>query len=201
VIRRIGIHVALATIALGAMMTAGAAPTPLEFQRALTTLHEQQLARQPVRTTIVAGKYEGSAAARYRYEETSYFEAASGRLLSRVRRDAVKPHAIHVIEVNVHDEAGRVIRDYVSIAQPWAPLQPGRSLINLHQYHGQLHSFRQFDLANRVGYESCTGLFEGRPVRIGLDDDEITPQATATPEYQACFDGLDKDAGKYLTPF
>lgn len=178
-----------------------AAPTPLEFQRALDALHEAQIARQPVRTTKVEGKYEGAAAARYRYVETSYFDVASGRLLSRVRRDAAKPYATHIIEVNLHDETGRVVRDYFSIAQPWAPLQPGRSMINLHRYNGQLHSFRQFDLAGRVGYESCDGLIEGRRVRIGLDDDEITPQTTASPDYQACFNGLEKDVSKYLTPF
>lgn len=191
---------ALAAAALVAL-TATAAPTPLEFQQALAALHQQQIAGQPVRTKVVEGKYEGAAAARYRYVETSYFDAASGRLLSRVRRDAAKPNALHVIDVNVYDENGRVVRDYTSIALPWAPQNPTRGLTNLHRYNGGLHSFRQFDLAGKVSYESCEGMIDGRRIRIGLDGEDITPQATAGPDYQTCFDGLDKDASKYLTPY
>lgn len=178
-----------------------AAPSALEFQRAVLALHEQQIGKQAVRTTKDEGKYAGSAAARYRYVETRYFDAASGRLISRVRRDAARPHAVHIIEVNVHDDAGRVVRDYGSIAPPWAPLQPSHSMINIHRYSGELHSFRQFNLAGTVAYESCAGMIDGRRVRIGLDGDDITPQAAAMPDYRACFDGVDTDATKYLAPF
>lgn len=48
-----------------------AAPTGAGFQQALVALHEQQIAKQPMRTE--KGKvqqYEGSAAAQYRYVET-----------------------------------------------------------------------------------------------------------------------------------
>jgi len=191
----------LAALALGAAQAAWSAPTALEFQRAVVALHEQQIAKQPVRTTKQERKYEGTAAARYRYVETRYFDAASGRLLARVRRDAAKPHAVHIVEVNVYDDAGRVVRDYGSIALPWAPQQPTVSIINVHRYNGQLHSFRQFNLAGQVSYESCQGELDGRRVRIGLDGEAITPQAAASPDYLACFDGVDRDARKYLNPF
>lgn len=193
-----------ATLAALAALTchAGwAAPTPREFQQAVIALHEQQIALQAVRTQKVERPYEGVAAKGSRYVETSYFEAASGRLLSRVRRDATRPFAVHVIEVNVHDDTGRVVRDYGSIAMPWSPQQPSISIINVHRHHEGLHSFRQFNLAGAVTYESCAGTLDGRRVSVSLDATDITPQVTASADYQACFDGVAKDAAKYLMPF
>lgn len=184
-----------------AAQAAGAAPTPREFQQAVIALQERQVARQPVRTQKVERPYEGVAAKGSRYLETSYFDVASGRLLSRVRRDAAKPFAVHIIEVNVYDDAGRVVRDYGSIAMPWSPQQPSISIINIHRYHDGLHSFRQFNLAGAVTYESCEGTLDGRRVSVSLDVTDITPQVTAGADYQACFDGVAKDATGYLTPF
>lgn len=50
-----------------------------------------------------------------------YFDAQTGRLLGRVRRDARGSDAIHISEVNICDAAGRIVRDYGSIAMLWVP--------------------------------------------------------------------------------
>ncbi len=176
-----------------------AAPSPADFHRAVYALHEQQLAQRPIRTEEEKGDYEGSAAARYRYVDTRYFDAASGQLLSRVRRDAAMPELAHIVEVNVY-ENGRLVRDFGSVTLPWAPLQPVRTMINLHHYKGGLHSFRQYDFFGQVAYESCEGQLDGKPVRISLDGSDINAASTASASYKACFDGASKDWARYLAP-
>lgn len=177
-----------------------AAPNPAEFHRAVYALHEQQIAQREIRTEEEQGNYEGAAAARYRYVDIRYYDKASGRLLSRVRRDAALPELIHISEVNVYDAAGNLVRDFGSVTLPWAPLHPVRTFINLHHYNGGLHSFRQYDLNGAVGYEFCKGDFAGKPVSISLDGSDITPEHAATPAYRACFDGMSKDWAPYASP-
>lgn len=181
----------------GAQM-AVAAPSRPEFHRAVYALHEQQLARHTVRTEETNGTYEGVAAAGYQYRITSYYDAGTGRLLSRIQRDARLPEAIHIAEVNVYDADGRLVRDFFSSAPPWRPIHPSHAYINLHHHNGRLHSFRQFELDGLVNYEFCEGELEGKPVRIALSDSE--EKILASPEYRACFDGMSTDWAQYTTP-
>jgi len=177
-----------------------AAPSRPEFHRAVVALHEQQIARHTIRTEETTGEYLGAAAAGYRYRITRYYEAGTGRLLSRIQRDARLPEAIHIAEVNIYDADGRLIRDFSSSAPPWNPTYPSHVYINLHHYNGRLHSFRQFELEGRVNYEFCEGELEGKPVRIAHDWDDITEKTRASPEYRACFDGMSKDWAQYTRP-
>lgn len=189
---------ALAMLCLTAA-PAFAAPSPADFHRAVYALHEQRLAQRQIRTEQETGSYEGAAAARYRYVDTRYYDAASGRLLSRVRRDAAEPEFVHIVEVNVY-ENGKLVRDFGSITLPWAPLQPVRAFINLHHYNGGLHSFRQYDIFGQVAYESCEGDLGGKRVDISLDGSDINAASTATAEYKTCFDGVSKDWARYANP-
>ena len=171
-----------------------------EFHKAVYALHKQQIAGRSVRTEEETGEYKGLAANGYRYRVTTYFDAATGRFLSRVQQDADKPDAIHSVEVNIYDDQGRVIRDYLTIAPPWKPDWPSRAYINLHNYNGQLHSWRQFELDGRVNYEFCEGELEGKHVRIALDWGDLYAMTVKSPEYHACFDGMSSDWGQYLSP-
>ena len=177
-----------------------AAPSRPEFHRAVYALHEQQIARHAVRTEETSGEYQGVAAAGYRYRITSYYDAETGRLLSRIQRDAKLSEAIHIAEVNVYDADGRLARDFFSSAPPWRPVHPSHAYINLHHHNGRLHSFRQYELEGRVNYEFCEGELEGKPVRIALDWSDINGTIMASPEYRACFDGMSKDWARYTTP-
>lgn len=181
----------------GAQM-AVAAPSRPEFHRAVYALHEQQLAQHTVRTEETTGKYEGVAAAGYHYRVTSYYDAGTGHLLSRIQRDAKLPEAIHIAEVNIYDADGRLVRDFFSSAPPWRPIHPSHAYINLHHHNGRLHSFRQFELEGQVNYEFCEGELDGNPVRIALSDSE--KKTLASPEYRACFDGMSTDWAQYTTP-
>ncbi len=179
---------------------AAAAPSRPDYHRAVYALHEQQIARHTIRTTEETGNYNGEAAKGYRYRITSYYDAATGRLLSRIERNADLPEAIHIAEVNIYDTEGRVVRDFFSSAPPWMPIHPSHAYINLHHYNSKLHSFRQFELDGRVNYEFCEGEHDGKRVRISLDWTDINEKTTAAPAYKACFDGMSNDWEPYLNP-
>jgi len=175
------------------------ASSPADFHRAVYALYEQLSAQHEIRTEEETGRYEGAAAARYRYVDTRYYDVANGHLLARVRRDAADPDLVHIVEVNVYEQ-GHLDRDFGSISMPWAPLHPVRTFINLHNYTGGLHSFRQYDFFGQVDNEFCEGHLAGKPVRIALDSSDINAESSATPLYKACFDGLRKDWTSYLVP-
>lgn len=177
-----------------------AAPSRPDFHRAVYALHEQKIAGHAVRTEEKTGNYNGVAAKGYRYRITSYYDAGTGKLLSRIERNADLPEAIHIAEVNIYDAGGRVVRDYFSSAPPWKPTHPSHAYLNLHHYNGKLHSFRQFELDGRVNYEFCEGELDGRPVRMSLDWTDIKPPHNTTPEYRACFDGMSNDWQSNVMP-
>ncbi|MBT9589755.1 MAG: hypothetical protein IV089_02365 [Thiobacillus sp.] len=179
---------------------AAAEPSRPDFHRLVHALHEQQLASHTVRTEEESGAYNGTAAAGYRYRVTRYYDAKTGRLLSRIQRDAKVSVAIHIAEVNIYDANGQLIRDYLSMAPPWKPLHPSNAYLNLHHYNGKLHSFRQFELDGQVNYEFCEGELGGKPVRISLPWDDMNKESTSTPEYRACFDAMSKDWKLHITP-
>lgn len=176
-----------------------AATNPAEFHQAIYALHEKQIAQHQIRTEESEAQYEGAAARRYAYVDTRYYDAESGRLISHVRRDAANPEYVHIVEVNIY-ENGRLVRDFGSLTLPWAPLHPTRTFINLHHYNGPLHSFRQYDFYGDIGYESCEGKFEGKPVRISLEGGDINPKLTSNPAYQACFKGMNPSWEQYKVP-
>ena len=174
------------------------AATPKEFRAALISLHQQQTEGKSIRVEIKQGQYEGASAANMRYTDTHYFDY-SDKLISHIQSDADDPRKIHIIEVNII-ENGRVIRDFGSISLPWAPDLPIRSMINLHQYNDQLHSFRQYNLDGEVDYEACDGKYAGKPVRLSLDGSDIKPENTSSDLYKACFKGMSTDWKSYTTP-
>lgn len=194
-------YIATLAVALGLAGEAVAAGvTGPEFHRALFALQQQVVSSRPIRSVEETGQYEGAAAARYRYRDTRYYDAENGRLLARVRRDAELAEAIHIVEVNIFDAEGRLIRDFGSVALPWAPRIPVRTFINLHHYNGALHSFRQYDIDGNVAYESCEGVLAGQKVHIALDAVDRGPATAALPEYKACFDGMAANWRDYLAP-
>ncbi len=177
-----------------------ASPSRPDFHKAVYALHEEQIARYKIRTSEETGKYNGEAAAGYRYRITSYYDAETGRLLSRIQRDADLPEAIHIAEVNIYDSNGVLIRDYFTSAPPWRPTHPSHAYLNLHHYSGKLHSFRQFELNGQVNYEFCEGELDGARVRISLDWSDIKPANTASPAYHSCFDGMNNNWEAYVFP-
>lgn len=180
-------------------LPAFAAASSADFHQSLYTLHEQQINGRKIRIEEDKANYEGAAAAGYLYVETSYYDAENGMLLSRIRRDAVRPEYVHIAEVYLY-ENGRLVRDFGSITLPWSPLQPVRTFINFHRYNGALHSVRQYDYSGQVSYESCKGELNSKPIRLSLDSIDIDKATKATPEYKACFEGMSTDWAQYTQP-
>jgi hypothetical protein len=160
-------------------------------------LHARQIAGRAIRQTLVVGLYNGTAASGYGYQETSYYDADTGLLLSRVRVDRDRPKIVHIIEVFIYDQQGRVARDFAAIYLPWAQNAPMRTMINVHQYNRDLRAYRQFDASGVRVYEQCKGMHAGQKVDISLEQQEIGPATTASDAYQACFAGVQQTAGIY----
>ncbi len=163
-------------------------------------LHQRQIAGRTIRQTQVVDQYNGTAARGYAYTETSYYDAQTGLLLSRVRVDRDRPKILHIVEVFIHDEQGRVIRDYAAIYLPWSQNAPMRTTINVHQYNRDLHAYRQFNASGVRVYEQCKGMHAGARVDISLEQQDIGPDTTASDAYRTCFEGVQQTAGVYLNP-
>jgi hypothetical protein len=171
-----------------------------KFAQQLLALSKKITARQPTQNTESEGKYGGAAGSKYGYRRVDYVDKTTGKLLSRVQWDRDKPDQLQEIEVNIYDSQGRLMRDFLAAYLPWSHNAPVQTVINLHQYNNGLHAFRQFDASGELLFEKCTGEFKGRSVDLTLEDYEIDDKVTATPDYRACFKGLQKTAGEYLLP-
>ncbi len=172
------------------------------FADSLYRLHQRQIAGRKIREAEQIGGYarlEGF------YREVSYHDADTGRLLSRIQWERANPERIHTIEVYVYDDQGRVARDYMAWYLPHYRNAPRQTTINLHHYDGGLHGWRQFDASDNRIYERCSRQ-PGDKVLIELRGEdrighaEENPRIVNSREYQRCFGGLQKTAGRYLMP-
>lgn len=173
------------------------------FADDLYRLHRQQLAGRKLHETELVGGYAGLPEF---YREVSYYDADTGRLLSRIQWERAHAERIHTIEVYVYDDRGRLARDYMAWYLPDARNAPRQTAVNLHHYAGDLHGWRQFDASDNRIYEKCTRLVDEKVLielygedRIGHAEDN--PRGVVhSEEYRRCFGGLQKTAGKFLRP-
>lgn len=173
------------------------------FADNLLRLHTARIAGRRLRKQEIIGGY-------YKlpdfYREEQFFDADSGRLLSRVVWEREHPDRLHEIEVFIYDDQGRVVRDYLARYLPRGRNAPVQTLINLHAYHGDLHSFRQFDASNNRIYESCRGRIGDEEIFLDIEEDQLmgmTPESLAILEsldYNVCFESLPLSANEYLVP-
>lgn len=170
------------------------------FAENIYNLHMQRMAGREVRQTEVIGEYGGSAAKGIFYKESSYHDAGTGLLLSRIRVDRDKPEIRHIVEVFIHDGQGRLLRDFAALYLPWSQNAPMRTMINLHRYKPDLHAYRQFDASGNRIYEQCKGTAAGAKVDISLEQQDINARSMASDAYRACFAGVQDTAGIYLNP-
>lgn len=175
------------------------------FADALYKLHQHRLDQHPVRTTERTGGYGGYLGDPEFYREVKYFDARSGRLLSRIQWERERPDVIHMIEVLMYDDKGRVERDYLAAFLPRFRNAPVQTLINFHRYEDGLHGFRQFDASGNRIYEQCQGTYFGNNVFFSFEELDLppyadNPQVFDSPEYLACFEHLPLQADRFLDP-
>ena len=177
-----------------------------DFADALYRLHQHQVSEHNIRTRERIGGYEGSHLGDPEfYREVRYFDAASGRLLSTIQWERERPDVIHMIEVLIYDDKGRVERDYLAAFLPQFRNAPVQTLINFHRYEDELHGFRQFDASGNRIHEQCRGSYFGEKVFLLLDESDMppysdNPELFDSPVYVACFEHLPLQAGRYLDP-
>ena len=171
-----------------------------DFADACLALHKQQIANNKVREQTRVGGYANRPEF---FKEHTYYNADTGVMLSRIQWEKDKPENMHACEVYVHDDQGRVVRDYAVAYLPEGRNAPVQTLINLHAYNDGMHAFRQFDASGDRIYEFCEGNFQGKKVQLRRFEDDIysgPPGDTSTPLYVACFEGLPMKPGQYLDP-
>jgi len=170
------------------------------FASRVHDLHLAQLSRHTVRMEKRFGEYGGATGKGHFFRETSFFDADSGRLLSRVRSNRARPEELQSVDVYVYDAHGQLLRDYSFTFLPWGRAAPLQTLIRLHHYPDELHAWRQFDASGITLYEFCEGMIDDRPVRIAIWEDELGKPVEEAEAYRRCFAGLPNSAGPYLHP-
>lgn len=171
------------------------------FADGLYQLHLQHLRDTQVKTERRVGGYpEGSLGGPDFYEEVDYYEAASGRLLSRIQWERGQVQTIHNIRVFLHDDEGRVVVDYYAAYLPVFRNAPMNTLINLHGYHGELRAFRQFDASGNRRYEQCRGRLEGEALWLEAEFFPVDDAVAQSQAYQHCFGSIPEHAGEHLDP-
>jgi hypothetical protein len=171
-----------------------------KFANDSLNLHKKMTADKTVEVKTRIGSY---ANVKDFYIENRYFE--NGKLISQVQWEKDNPKQLHTIEVYIHDNTGRVIRDFMAAYLPFYHNAPTQTLISFHHYNEKLHAFRSFDATGDIILERCTGENnKNQPVNIILDEDELYNDEDgikSTLDYKACFAGLTQSTlGKYIIP-
>lgn len=174
-----------------------------KFAQDTLALHAKLTAQDGISKKTQAGSY---ANLKDFYIEHTYYDGE--RLISKVQWEKENPEQLHTIEVFIHDEQGRVLRDYMAAYLPFYHNAPTQTLISFHQHNGDLHAFRTFDASGYRIIERCTGNnARGQQIEFILDEDEIAEALRdkkgfmQSAEYRACFKGLDiTQPGEYVVP-
>ena len=163
-------------------------------------LHLKQINNRPVSTVKRNGSYFRQPNF---FQKVNFFDTESNTRLSSIEWETKQPDNIHSIEVLVHDNNNKLIREYSASYLPKHRNAPIQTLINLHHHSKSLHSFRQFDASDNLLYEVCRSadtkekLFEHDYYEI---PDNFTQGVGTDKTYKQCFQQLPRTAAKYLTP-
>ena len=171
-----------------------------QFADRLLQLHRLQIANTAVETTQSLGGYAGM---KDFYKEVVYIDKKSGKVLSTVQWVTEHPDVMHTISVNIYDDKGRLIRDYLAAYLPIHRNAPIQTLINIHHYNGGLHAFRQFDASGNKIYEKCSGRFANKKVDLSLWEDDFYRKNNPvfdTKIYHACFDKIPEQSDRFSNP-
>ena len=176
------------------------------FVSELYELHLDQTKEVPITTSEITDGYGGGFANKTFYREISYFNKNTHQLISKIQWETNQPNTIHAIEVFLYNNKGQVKTDFYARYLPYARNAPVQTLINLHNYNDNLHSFRQFDANGELIYETCRGQFFDKEINLHLDNEEILEFRTNNSDewlnevYAACFLNVAKTASAYLSP-
>lgn len=174
-----------------------------KFADELYVLHKKQIAGKDIKIEEKTGGY-------FRYEnfykEQKFIDNKTGHVISMIQWETKNPKNIHVIQVFLRDDKGRLVRDFGATYRTEDHDDPMVTEINLHAYSNGLAAFRQFNASDEITYERCRGTYQGKKVDIRLGIVELEEfrgepdTIMTTPAYKTCFGSIPLKAGKYLTP-
>jgi tetratricopeptide (TPR) repeat protein len=169
------------------------------FVDELLRVHRHRLQTRATRKSERVGGYANDP---HHFRDIEYFDAGSGQLLSRIRRENKPSGLPEMIEVYFYDGQGKVRVDYLAIFLPGHRNAPFSALVNVHDWGEGLTAWRQFDLFGEVLFERCQGTHRGEKVDLWLDETRIPPPRNEVSEavYLACFGLLPEDAGEFMHP-
>jgi len=176
------------------------------FADAIYELHQHRISKRRIYTEEEMGGYGGMTNDLNFFKEVKYFDTSSKRLLSTIKWENKNPDNIHVIELYIYDESGRVVREYTAAYLPVHRKAPFQTLINLHHYEDGLHGYRQFDASGDRLYEQCRGELSDKDIFISYEDYEIPDRVTSIQDknlreaYRACFGDIPRSASPYTDP-
>ncbi len=172
------------------------------FAKDTLKLHHKLIKKHRHKIEKSTGGYAGN---KDFYIEENYISHKTGKLLSKVQWEKTNPDVMHTIEVYVHDNNNRIVRDFVAAYLPGYHNAPVQTLISFHQYSGKLHGFRSFDASGDKILERCEGEYKGKPFDFILDEDDLyAAEMEGNPieekMYALCVGKLPTKLGKYITP-
>ena len=175
-----------------------------DFVDKLYLLHRENLLDDDYYTHEGIGGYGGETNNLEYFREVHYHDRKSRELLSIVKWNQTYPFGIHMIDVLYYDEKGRVAREYTATYLPSRSTSPSETLIILHYYKENLHSFREFDASNIHIYEQCNRVDDGSTL-FALHYEDIPDSVSQLDkekqdDYRACFGHVAESAGKYIDP-
>ena len=165
-------------------------------------LHHALIKKHPHEVKKSLGGYAGN---KDFYIQEQYLSKKTGNLISSVQWEKANPDVLHSIEVFIHDDEGRVIRDYTAAYLPGYHNAPVQALISFHQYSGELHGFRSFDASGDRILERCQGEHKGEAFEFLMDEDDLySAHMNGNPieekVYSLCVGKLAEKVGKYSKP-
>ena len=176
------------------------------FVSELYELHLNLTKNIPISTEEITGGYGGGFANKNFYREISYYNKNTKQLISIIQWEVDHPDTLHTIEIFLYDPQGKVKTDFYARYLPYARNAPVQTLINIHNYNDELHSFRQFDANGELIYETCRGKYFNKEVNLHLDNEEILDFRNNNLDewlnevYSACFENVTESASAYLSP-
>ncbi len=175
------------------------------FVEEIYRVHEKRLEKREYYTTEKIGGYGGMTNNLEFYNEINYYDSKTRKLLSTIKWERENPENIHMIDLYIYDEKGRVKRSYSASYLPSRRVSPLETVVTLHFYSNGTHSLREFDAQNVNIYEQCNNINDETETYFAFHYEDIPESYTELEEgvrdlYRACFSNASKTAEPYISP-
>ncbi len=171
----------------------------------LYVLHKKRLEGREFYITEEVGGYGGLTNDLDFYKQVNYYDSKSKRLLSTIKWEKKNPDNIHMIDLFLYDNQGRLKRKYAAAYLPSRRVSPLETLISLHYYRNNTHSFREFDIHDVRIYEQCNDITDEKNIYFAFHYEDIPDSyqeldVEKHDKYRACFEHASSTVEPYNSP-